>query len=103
MRLPYQPTHPGELLLEEFLNPLGISQVDFARHIGVSFKRVNEIVNGRRGVTPETAVLFSQAFGNTPQFWLNAQNTWDLARCQRLARKPSVPRLRVHDCEAALA
>ena len=79
MRLPYSPPHPGELLLEDFLTPMGMTQMDFAKHIGVSFKRINEIVNGKRGITPETALLFSQAFGNAPQFWLNVQNTYDLA------------------------
>jgi len=77
-RLPKDPTHPGEMLMEEFLNPLGLTQVAFARHIGVSFKRINEIVNGRRAVTPETAWLFSKALGTTPQFWMNLQSTYDL-------------------------
>ncbi len=74
------PTHPGEVLLEEFLKPLGVSQVGFARHIGVSVQRVNEIVRGKRGVTPETAWLLSQALGTTPEFWLNLQAAHDLAR-----------------------
>lgn len=74
------PTHPGEILLEEFLVPLGVSQVDFAAHLGVPVQRVNEIVRGRRGVSPETAWLFSQALGSTPHFWLNLQATYDLAR-----------------------
>lgn len=74
------PTHPGEILLEEFLNPLGMSQVAFAKHIGVPTQRVNEIVCGKRGVTPDTAWLFSQAFGTTPEFWLNLQAAYDLAR-----------------------
>ena len=93
MRLPHSPCHPGELLLEDFLKPMHISQVEFAKHIGVSFKRVNEIVNGKRGVTPETALLFAQAFGNTPQFWLNVQNTYDLVHAKR-GRK--VERIRPH-------
>ena len=76
-RLPKNPTPPGEMLLEEFLKPLGISQLAFARHIGVSFKRINEIVNGRRAITPETAWLFAQALGNSPQFWMNLQTTYD--------------------------
>jgi addiction module HigA family antidote len=80
------PTHPGEILLEEFLNPLGVSQVAFARHIGVPTQRINEIVRGKRGVTPETAWLFAQAFGTTPEFWLNLQSAYDLARA-RPARK----------------
>lgn len=74
------PTHPGEILLEEFLNPLGLSQVAFAKHIGVPTQRINEIVRGKRGVTPDTAWLFSQAFGTTPEFWLNLQAAYDLAR-----------------------
>ena len=77
-KLPKNPTSPGEMLLEEFLKPLGMSQLAFARHIGVSFKRINEIVNGRRAITPETAWLFAKAFGNSPQFWMNLQATYDL-------------------------
>ena len=74
------PTHPGEILLEEFLNPLGLSQVAFARHIGVPVQRINEIVRGKRGITPETAWLFSEAFGTTPEFWLNLQTNYELVR-----------------------
>ncbi len=73
------PTHPGEILLEEFLRPMGMTQVKFAKHIGVPVQRVNEIVRGRRGVSAETAWLFSQAFGTTPEFWLNLQAGHDLA------------------------
>lgn len=88
-KLPKDPTSPGEMLLEEFLKPLGISQVTFARHIGVSFKRINEIVNGRRAITPETAWLFAKAFGNSPQFWMNLQSVYDLVhhRVDRKVRK----------------
>nr|CAP47852.1 putative integron gene cassette protein [uncultured bacterium] len=68
------PTHPGEILLEEFLKPLNLTQVDLAAHIGVPVQRVNEIVRGKRGITPETAWLFSQAFGTTPEFWINLQS-----------------------------
>ncbi len=74
------PTHPGEILLEEFLVPLKTSQAAFAKHIGVPLQRVNEIVRGKRGVTPETAWLFSQALGTTPEFWINLQSAYDLAR-----------------------
>ena len=73
------PTHPGEILLEEFLRPMGMTQVDFAKHIGVPVQRVNEIVRGRRGVSAETAWLFSQAFETTPEFWLNLQSGHDLS------------------------
>jgi addiction module HigA family antidote len=74
------PTHPGKILQEEFLGPLGMSQVAFAMHIGVPTQRVNEIVRGKRGITPDTAWLFSQAFDTTPEFWLNLQAAYDLAR-----------------------
>jgi addiction module HigA family antidote len=74
------PTHPGEVLLEEFLNPLGLSQVSLAAHIAVPVQRVNEIVRGKRGITPETAWLFADALGTTPEFWLNLQTNYDLAR-----------------------
>jgi addiction module HigA family antidote len=72
------PTHPGEILLEEFLNPYGLTQVAFARHINAPTQRLNEIVRGKRGITPETAWLFAQAFGTTPEFWVNLQTTYDL-------------------------
>ncbi|MCP3904145.1 MAG: HigA family addiction module antidote protein [Planctomycetes bacterium] len=85
------PTHPGVVLLEEFLGPLGVTQVAFAEHIGVSVQRVNEVVRGKRGVTPETAWLFSQALGTTPEFWINLQANHDLAANRP---KKSVRRLR---------
>ncbi len=74
------PTHPGEILLLEFLEPLGISQVQLAGHIGVSVQRVNELVRGKRGVTSETAWLLSAALGTTPEFWANLQSQHDLAK-----------------------
>jgi addiction module HigA family antidote len=74
------PTHPGEILLEEFLVPLGMSQVAFARHIGVPLQRINENVRGKRGITPESAWLFAQALGTTPEFWINLQSAFELAR-----------------------
>ena len=74
------PTHPGEVLTEEFLVPLGLTQVAFARHIGVPVQRVNEIVKGRRGVTSESAWLLAQALGTTPQFWMNLQSAHELAK-----------------------
>jgi addiction module HigA family antidote len=73
------PTHPGEVLLEEFLVPLGLTQVTLSQHIGVPVQRVNEIVRGKRGVTPETAWLLAQAFGTTPEFWVNLQTQYDLS------------------------
>ena len=72
------PTHPGEMLLEEFLRPLGMTQTELAERMHVSYPRVNEIVNGRRGVTPGTALRLAKLFGTTPEFWLNGQQNWDL-------------------------
>jgi antitoxin HigA-1 len=74
------PTHPGEILLKEFLEPMELTQVKLARHIGTSVQRVNELINGKRGITPETAWLLSQAFKTTPEFWMNLQTQHDLAR-----------------------
>ena len=73
------PTHPGEILREEFLAPLQITQKAFAAHIGVPLQRVNEIVRGKRGVTPHSAWLLSQALDTTPEFWLRLQANHDLA------------------------
>jgi antitoxin HigA-1 len=73
------PTHPGEILLEEFLIPLEMTQVSFSKHIGVPTQRINEIVRGKRGVTPETAWLLAQALGTTPEFWMNIQAAYDLS------------------------
>ena len=85
------PTHPGEVLLEEFLFPLGQTQVALAQHLHVPVQRINELVRGKRGVTPDTAWLLSQALNTTPEFWLNLQAAYDLA----VARpKKKVPRLR---------
>ena len=72
-------THPGVILLKEFLEPLELTQKALAAHVGISVQRVNEIVRGKRGVTPETAWLFSEAFQTTPEFWLNLQSIHDLS------------------------
>ena len=72
------PTPPGEMLLEEFIKPLGMTQAELADRIGVSYVRLNEIVNGRRGITPSTALRLAKALGTTPQFWLNGQLALDL-------------------------
>jgi addiction module HigA family antidote len=73
------PTHPGEILREEFLAPLGQTQVALAEHLKVPVQRINELVRGKRGVTPETAWLLAQALNTTPEFWLNLQAAYDLA------------------------
>jgi addiction module HigA family antidote len=72
------PTHPGEMLLEEFLKPMGISQSEFARRIEVSFPRLNEIINGKRSVTIDTALRLARTLGTSADFWLGLQQDWDL-------------------------
>lgn len=72
------PTHPGEMLLEEFLKPMGISQRDLASEIHVPYQRVNELVNRKRGVTPSTALRLAKYFGNSAGYWLSLQHRWDL-------------------------
>jgi len=74
------PTHPGVILSREFLAPLSITQVALAAHLGVPVQRVNELVRGKRGVTPATAWLLAQAFDTTPEYWINLQAAHDLAR-----------------------
>jgi len=73
------PTHPGVVLEEEFLIPLGLTQVALAKHLRVPTQRINELIRGKRGVTPQTAWLLAGAFKTTPQFWLNLQANYDLA------------------------
>ena len=77
------PTHPGEMLLEEFLKPMGLSQRDLADAIHVPYQRINEIVNGRRGVTPSTALRMAKYFGMSASFWMNLQLRWDLYHAQK--------------------
>lgn len=72
------PTHPGEILYKDFLEPLGLSQKQFAEHLGWTYPRLNEIINMRRGVTADSALAFAEAFGTEPEFWLNLQVQWDL-------------------------
>lgn len=71
------------MLLEEFLKPLGMTQVELAAKIHVSYPRVNEIVNGKRGVTPDTALRLAALFGTSAEFWLNGQRNWDLWQAMR--------------------
>lgn len=80
VRLPANrpPFHPGVMLLEEFLQPLGMTQTELAKRIGVSYVRVNELVNGKRGITPDTALRLGRLFGTGPEVWLNDQLGWDM-------------------------
>ncbi len=77
------PTHPGEMLSEEFLKPMGVTQRQLADSIHVPYQRVNEIINGRRGITPSTALRLSKFFGVSPDFWMNLQLRWDLYFAQK--------------------
>ena len=72
------PTPPGEMLLEEFLKPMGMTQRELADKINVPYQRVNEIINGRRGITPSTALRLAKVFGMSDEFWMNVQLRWDL-------------------------
>jgi antitoxin HigA-1 len=72
------PIHPGEILLEEFLGPLGISQYRLAQAIGVPARRINEIVHGKRAISPDTALRLSRALGTSDRFWINLQTRYDL-------------------------
>lgn len=85
-RMKRAPTHPGEMLLEEFLRPLNLPQAEAARRMRVSANRLNEIVRGRRGVTAATALRLADLLGTSPEFWLNLQMTWDLWQAYRSDR-----------------
>ncbi len=78
-----EPTHPGEILLEEFLKPLGITQKDLANAIHVPYQRVNEIINKKRGITPSTALRLAKFFGTSEDFWLNLQLRWSLYNAKK--------------------
>lgn len=77
------PTHPGEMLLEEFLNPMGLTQRQLADAIHVPYQRINDIVNGRRGVSPSTALRLAKFFNTSPEFWMNLQLRWDMYFAQQ--------------------
>lgn len=83
------PFHPGVILQEEFLKPLGMTQVELSAKMGVPIQRVNSIINGKRGVSAETAILLSGIFKNTPQFWMNLQTCFDLWAAQKKLEKQS--------------
>ena len=73
-----KPTHPGEILLQEFLEPMGLSQVELARRMGVPIQRVNTLINGKRDITAETAILLSRVLKTSPEFWMNLRDARDL-------------------------
>lgn len=78
------PTHAGEILLEEFLIPLKLSQVEAAEKMGISTNRLNELIRGKRGVTADTALRLAKLLKTTPEFWLNLQNAYDLYHAKQM-------------------
>ncbi|MBT3273638.1 MAG: HigA family addiction module antidote protein [Spirochaetales bacterium] len=94
-RLPSErpPIHPGEMLFEEFLKPLGVSQSALAVQLNVSFPRLNEIVRGKRGVTPDTALRFAKVLGMSADFWLGLQQDWDLWHAMRSDKASAIENL----------
>jgi addiction module HigA family antidote len=89
-----RPTTPGEILVEEFLKPLGVSQLKFAKQIGVTYPRLNEIVNGKRAITVDTAMRFSKALGTTAQVWLNLQTVLDLYDAQHSPAAKAIKKIK---------
>ena len=85
-RQPKNPFHPGEILLEKFLQPIGMSQAAFAQKIGWSRARLNEVIRGKRGVTAEAALDLAETLGTSPKLWLNLQATYDLAKAAEARR-----------------
>jgi len=84
-------THPGQILLQEFLEPLGLTQAELARALAIPLNRVNELVRGKRGVTPETALLLAGHFKNSAEFWMNLQTAHDLTRARNeMHKRPAV-------------
>ena len=81
------PTHPGEMLLKEFLEPVNMTQKEFAKHLGWTYARLNEIIKGHRGVSADTALSLAEAFGIEAKFWLNLQRDWDLWHALRTHKK----------------
>ncbi|MFQ5596345.1 MAG: HigA family addiction module antitoxin [Anaerolineae bacterium] len=90
-----EPTHPGEMLREEFLKPMGITQRELAQAIHVPYQRINELVNKKRGMTPSTALRLAKFFGMSAGFWMNLQLRWDLYHAQQ-AEATQLERIQPH-------
>ena len=88
------PTHPGEMLLEEFVKPLNITQTELAQKLGVSYPRLNEIIKRRRSVTPDTALRLSQVLGMQAEFWLGLQQDWDLWHAMNSPKAAEIKQLK---------
>ncbi|MDE3153451.1 MAG: HigA family addiction module antidote protein [Gemmatimonadota bacterium] len=88
------PTHPGEMIREEFLVPLGMTQTELAERMGVAWTRVNQLINGKRGVTPDTALRLERLFEMPAEFWLTLQLRWDLYQAMRAPEARAISRIR---------
>jgi len=88
------PTHPGEMLFEEFIKPLDLTQTECALRLGVSYPRLNEIIKGRRSVTPDTALRLSRVLGMSADFWLGLQQDWDLWHAMNSPEAKQISRLK---------
>lgn len=100
------PTHPGEILLKEFLEPMNVSQKEFCQHLDWSYARLNEIIHGRRGITADSALALGEALNMEPDFWINLQKNLDLwhAKKDHTRIKPFIlPKQLKNDCESRLA
>jgi len=83
MKQPKNPFHPGEILLEEFLEPMGMTQVALAEKLQWTKAKLNELIKGKRGITADTALDLSDALGTSPKLWMNLQATWDLSQAMK--------------------
>lgn len=83
MKQPANPFHPGEILLEEFLQPAGITQTAFSERLGWTRARLNELIKGKRGITAESALDLAEVLGTSPKLWMNLQATWDLDQAMK--------------------
>ena len=97
----FPPIHPGEILIEEFLKPMGISQYRLAKDISVPPRRINEIVHGKRSISADTALRFGRFFGISPQFWLNLQTRFDLEVTEDLLAERLDKEVQVRSSNAA--
>jgi antitoxin HigA-1 len=82
-----QPTHPGEMLLEEYLKPMELSQTEAAARMGIPLNRLNEVIRGKRGVSADTALRLAKLLGTDAMSWMNLQNAWDLWQAQRAMKR----------------
>lgn len=88
------PTHPGEMLLAEFIEPANLTQTEVAQRLAISFPRLNELIKGKRGVTPDTALRLERLFGMDADFWLTLQLHWDLWQAQRSTAAKEIQKIR---------